>query len=240
MSSINSSEDDKNNQKNINITENVKCKEEKSNSEENQQKNNDSNFISFSTALQDPQNYQNVKSIVAAFYNYQIDSLKDIQRMERDFKLIGEKYTKRLPFNYTERLEKLKNAIAQNYSFLVKIAHPFRGLFKIYKYPSGEAYLERLDVPPSAAVSIKSNLRLFVRDWSEEGLEERNQTYKPILEELKSYFKNKTKKDFQDGIKVLVPGAGLGRIMLEIAKLGFKVEGNEFSFNMLLFYILFI
>ena len=214
----------------------MKNKEAKNYNEENQKKNNDSNFISFSAALQDPQYYQNVKSVVAAFYNYQVDALKDIQRMERDFKLIGEKYTKRLPFNYIERLEKLKNAIAQNYSFLVKIANPFMGLFKIYQYPSGESYLERLNVPSYAVVSIKSNLRLFVRGWSEEGLEERNQTYKPILEELKSYFKNKSKTDFQNGIKVLVPGAGLGRIMLEIAKLGFKVEGNEFSFNMLLFY----
>ena len=34
----------------------------------------------------------------------------------------------------------------QNYSFLFKIAEPYKGLFKIYKYPSGESYLERLEV----------------------------------------------------------------------------------------------
>ena len=236
MSSINFSEDDKKNQIIINSAENEKSKEQKTNNDENQLKNQDYGFTSFSAAVQDPKNYESVKTIVSAFFNYQLDSLKDIERMERDFKLIGEKYTKRLPFNYKERLEKLKNAIAQNYSFLVKIASPFSSLFKIIKYPSGETYLERLTVPPYETVSIKSNLRLFVRDWSEEGAEERNQAYNPILEEIKSYFKNKTKKDYQNGIKVLVPGAGLGRLMFEIAKLGFKVEGNEFSFNMLLFY----
>jgi hypothetical protein len=36
------------------------------------------------------------------------------------------------------------------------------------------------------------------------------------------------------GIKVLVPGAGLGRLAFDIAKSGFSTQGNEFSFYMLL------
>ena len=63
---------------------------------------------------------------------------------------------------------------------------------------------------------------------------ERNSTYKPILQELKNYFSNRTKEEFKEGINVLVPGAGLGRLMYEIAKLGFKSQGNEFSYYMLL------
>ena len=35
-------------------------------------------------------------------------------------------------------------------------------------------------------------------------------------------------------IKVLVPGAGLGRLAFEIAVLGFKAQGNEFSLHMLM------
>ena len=37
-----------------------------------------------------------------------------------NFKSIGEKYLKRMSFNYTERLDKLKLAIWQNYTFLLK------------------------------------------------------------------------------------------------------------------------
>ena len=33
--------------------------------------------------------------------------------------------------------------------------------------------------------------------------------------------------------RVLVPGAGLGRLVLEIAALGYGAEGNEFSYQML-------
>ena len=154
--------------------------------------------------------------------------------MERDFKSIGEKYTKRLSFNYTDRIEKLKHAIWQNYSFLLKIAEPYKNMFKLFKASSGEVLMEPLIVEVKDIIKMRSTLRLFIRDWAVEGLEERNSTYKPILNDLLLFFKNRPKKDFEDGINVLVPGAGLGRLMYEIAKLGFKSQGNEFSYYMLL------
>ena len=190
--------------------------------------------IGMACALKDPEEYRHLKAIASAFFNYQIDSFRDVYRIERDFKAIGEKYTKRLSFNYTERIEKLKEAILNNYSFLLKIADPYKNMFKLFKGNSGEVFMEPLIVQASDIGKIRSSLRLFVRDWAAEGIEERNTTYKPILEELKNFFKDKSKKDFEEGIRVLVPGAGLGRLMYEIAKLGFKVQGNEFSYYMLL------
>ncbi len=35
-------------------------------------------------------------------------------------------------------------------------------------------------------------------------------------------------------ITVLIPGVGLGRLLYDISKLGFSVQGNEFSYFMLL------
>jgi len=190
--------------------------------------------IGMSSAAKDPEEYRHLRSIVSAFFNYQIDSLRDVTRMERDFKSIGENYLKKLSFNYTERIEKLKHAIFQNYTFLLKIADPYKNMFKLYKASSGEVLMEPLIVEGKDIIKMRSTLRLFIRDWAIDGIDERNSTYKPILNELKSYFKNKSKLDFENGINVLVPGAGLGRLMYEIAKLGFKSQGNEFSYYMLL------
>ena len=190
--------------------------------------------IGMSSAAKDPEEYRHLRSIVSAFFNYQIDSLRDVSRMERDFKSIGEKYIKRLSFNYTERLEKLKHAIWQNYSFLLKIADPYKNMFKLFKASSGEVLMEPLIVEMKDIIKMRSTLRLFIRDWAIDGIEERNSTYKPILNDLKLFFQDRPKKDFEDGINVLVPGAGLGRLMFEIAKLGFKSQGNEFSYYMLL------
>ena len=208
--------------------------------------NNNNNTESFQTIIKkeggieltateyNSEYYNNIKNIIGSFFNYQIDNLRSIARIERDYKAIDDKYIKRLPFDYKERIEKLKQATSLNYSFLVKIVSSYTGLFKLYKYPSGEVFIEKLYIPANNIVQIRSTLRLFVRDWSKEGIEERNATHKPILEELKSFFKDRPKKDFENGINVLVPGSGLGRLVYEIAKLGFKSQGSEISLYMLL------
>ena len=178
---MSSSEDNNKKENNININDNSNNVEEKQYKKEIEEKENNNNIMNLSIAMKDPKNYDEVKNIISAFFNYQIDSLKDISRIERDYKLIGEKYAKRLSFNYTERIEKLKQGVLQNFTFLLKIASPFRYLFKTYKDSSGEIYLEPLKVQVKHIISVRSNLRLLVRDWSIEGMEERNETYKPIL-----------------------------------------------------------
>lgn len=64
---------------------------------------------------------------------------------------------------------------------------------------------------------IRSTLRQFVRDWSVEGAVEREACYTPCLKALEEIWPNKEERK---GIKVLVPGAGLGRLALEIARKG--------------------
>lgn len=77
---------------------------------------------------------------------------------------------------------------------------------------------------------VRSTLRQFVRDWSEEGIEERRDAYEPILECLEKYVPiTETYRP-----KVLCPGCGLGRLPFEVAKKGYQSEGNEFSYFMLL------
>ncbi|KAJ1921261.1 hypothetical protein H4219_000862 [Mycoemilia scoparia] len=79
---------------------------------------------------------------------------------------------------------------------------------------------------------LRSTFRQFVRDWSEEGKVERDSTYGPLLDELEYQFSH---LNFQGkaGVSVLVPGAGLGRLALEIADRGYSCQGNEFSYFML-------
>ena len=231
---IASKEENKNNKNNRDVTDNNINDNNIMNDKSDWEMHPTEGPIGMSSAAKDPEEYRHLRSIVSAFFNYQIDSLRDVTRMERDFKSIGEKYLKKLSFNYTERIEKLKHAIFQNYKFLLKIADPYKNMFKLYKASSGEVLMEPLIVEGKDIIKMRSTLRLFIRDWAIDGIDERNSTYKPILNELKNYFKDKSKKDFENGINVLVPGAGLGRLMYEIAKLGFKSQGNEFSYYMLL------
>ncbi|KAJ3255088.1 hypothetical protein HK103_006631 [Boothiomyces macroporosus] len=80
---------------------------------------------------------------------------------------------------------------------------------------------------------VRSTLKQIVRDWTTDGEVERNQTYLPILQLLEELYGDIPVEKRGD-IKVLCPGAGLGRLVFEIVKKGFSSQGNEFSFYMLL------
>uniref|UniRef100_K3Z6U1 Uncharacterized protein n=1 Tax=Setaria italica TaxID=4555 RepID=K3Z6U1_SETIT len=91
--------------------------------------------------------------------------------------------------------------------------------------------LFKLNVPPIDVDKVRCIIRNIVRDWAEEGQKERDECYKPILEELNRLFPNRSN---ERPPSCLVPGAGLGRLALEISSLGFVSQGNEFSYYMLI------
>lgn len=89
----------------------------------------------------------------------------------------------------------------------------------------------QLHVSPADVDKVRCIIRNIVRDWAPEGETERNQCYKPILEELQRQFPNHSR---DRPPSCLVPGAGLGRLALEISRLGFISQGNEFSYYMMM------
>jgi carnosine N-methyltransferase len=72
-----------------------------------------------------------------------------------------------------------------------------------------------------------------VRDWAEEGEGERQRSYAPILEVVSRLFPLDPATEV-NRYRVLVPGCGLGRLVWEFASRGYSVQGNEFSYHMLL------
>lgn len=78
----------------------------------------------------------------------------------------------------------------------------------------------------------RSTIRQLYRDWSADGSPERHACFSPILDVLTELF---TEMPAQRHRKhVLVPGAGLGRLVFELSKAGYSVEGNEISYHQLL------
>ncbi|KAG2448213.1 hypothetical protein HYH02_006798 [Chlamydomonas schloesseri] len=79
---------------------------------------------------------------------------------------------------------------------------------------------------------VRYVLKNVVRDWSAEGAAERLLSYGRILAELQDGFKDWSNAHRPP--RVLVPGAGLARLCVEIAALGYEAQGNEYSYFMLL------
>jgi carnosine N-methyltransferase len=76
----------------------------------------------------------------------------------------------------------------------------------------------------------RSTLRQFYRDWSAEGSAEREACYGPVIRALQNELQTRSGPK----IRILVPGAGLGRLVFELCFAGFDAEGNEMSFHQLL------
>lgn len=80
---------------------------------------------------------------------------------------------------------------------------------------------------------IRSTLKQLVRDWSSFGSLERELAYGPIIQTVEERFGSIPENE-RNLVRILVPGAGLGRLAFELAWRGFSTQGNEFSFYMLL------
>lgn len=141
------------------------------------------------------------------------------------------------PFNFLETLDKTDEAIDTN-------AQLSRAILK-----SGlQSFSPILESDNNAQISMphewagvakhsdidkaRSTIRQFYRDWTEAGASEREASYRPIMDALE---RERTSRPNQhEPLKVLVPGAGLGRLVFELCRCGYDAEGNEISYHQLL------
>lgn len=138
------------------------------------------------------------------------------------------------PFNLLSNLEHVDDAIDANGDLAEEILSSalqspgFEGLEADPSDPS----MDWRDTAESRHIDkARSTIRQIYRDWSAEGLAERQACYGPVLKDLKQEFAHLPDKS---NVKVLVPGAGLGRLVFEIWRYGYTIEGNEISWHQLI------
>lgn len=78
---------------------------------------------------------------------------------------------------------------------------------------------------------VRSTLLQLSREWSSDGQEERDKSVGRIVAEITALFPDVEARQHR---KILVPGCGLGRLVIELVREGFWTQGNEFSYHMLL------
>lgn len=96
---------------------------------------------------------------------------------------------------------------------------------------SDEAWKDQ--ATPNDMDKARSTIRQMYRDWSAEGLPERHASFSPIMAALDTHLPARSPAQRYRN-RVLVPGAGLGRLVFEICLAGYTVEGNEISYHQLL------
>ncbi|CAO3667537.1 unnamed protein product [Umbelopsis vinacea] len=150
-----------------------------------------------------------------------------------DYSLIPQQHKEIIP-HFLEKIDQVDKLIEENAMMLREIVKG-SGIFSDSDVQASVMKNKGQKPPVSASDmdKVRSTLKQFVRDWSKEGEHERKAGYDPILDELESIYAN-VPIEQRGKIRVLVPGAGLGRLAYEICKRGFSCQGNEFSFYMLL------
>ncbi|KAI7902947.1 N2227-like protein-domain-containing protein [Cokeromyces recurvatus] len=174
-----------------------------------------------------------IKVITALAY-YKRHSLNHNHKKRRDYLALPEHHKQLIP-NYLQKVNEVDVCIEQNMIFLREIVKsatmfvdaPLTSIQNTQQQLNG-----RPPVSPMDMDKVRSTLKQFVRDWSKEGEKERKATYEPIIKELNEIYKD-TSFEEKGKIRILVPGAGLGRLAFDIAKAGFSCQGNEFSYYML-------
>ncbi|KAK0828926.1 hypothetical protein LTR73_004559 [Friedmanniomyces endolithicus] len=86
---------------------------------------------------------------------------------------------------------------------------------------------------PNDLDKARSTIRQLYRDWSLEGLPERHASHSPIISALVDYLP-RLPEARRHQHRILVPEAGLGRLVFELCVAGYAVEGNEISYHQLI------
>jgi carnosine N-methyltransferase len=85
---------------------------------------------------------------------------------------------------------------------------------------------------PAHFSKVRSTLAQLVREWGEEGAGEREASFGPVLAMLRQHLPL-PRDTARPPPRVLVPGCGLGRLLVEVVAAGYEGVGSEFSFQML-------
>ena len=161
------------------------------------------------------------------FMNYETYHYYIPQKIEENYKKLDKKYLDKLPFKYQDKIKKVKEGLNINQKFFSTIASLYYNKFSFVQLTDKE-----IDDFQYAEMNFtgKLFLELLTREWAEEGREEREKTITPVIKELKTYYDYENKSIMDKGVNVLVIGARFGRVVYELAKLGYKVEANERSY----------
>ena len=135
------------------------------------------------------------------------------------------------PFSFLETLDRVDDAIDENANLASEILKAGLLSFGLDLEPVDPNMDWRGAATPSDMDKARTTVRQFYRDWSAEGVVERSTCYDPVIQDLCDNFGEYPNKEC---INVLVPGAGLGRLVFELCRRGYAVEGNEISYHQLL------
>ncbi|KAL4814375.1 N2227-like protein-domain-containing protein [Aspergillus spinulosporus] len=170
------------------------------------------------------------------FTRYKERNLAEVKRWRDLYKHVPKEQKQLVErvIGYTRKLNTVEHLFGHNDLLareIVRVGMEFYGI----EQSELDAFIQEMEKEKKGAdrTSVVQAMKHFVRDWSDEGLFEREGAFKCILDYLSGIDRGEEGRP----VSVLVPGAGAGRLGYEIDALGgFEVTINEWSAYMNLIY----
>lgn len=122
--------------------------------------------------------------------------------------------------HYTRKLNTMEHLLDTNNELARSIVDHGLWFYNITQSELDEFIKENESQQRSAdKTSVSQGMKHFVRDWADEGREEREQSFGCILKSISHTPRTKDRP-----LRVALPGAGLGRLAHEVDKLGGKCK----------------
>ncbi|KAH6886236.1 N2227-like protein-domain-containing protein [Thelonectria olida] len=133
---------------------------------------------------------------------------------------------------YSKKFARIDHILAKNQELC---NHIVKSALEFYDIPSEELDTHINDREAAGKrgdkIAVSQALKHYVRDWTETGMHERDKPFRCLIKTLEDMFQDRNVDSIP--VKILLPGAGLGRLGFDIAALGgFKVTINEWSMYM--------
>jgi len=181
---------------------------------------------------EDADDMQHFADVCYSLVGYEDDANQKLEQIEASLDSVEDPADRELFMTDTKKMMKdLRDRTMHNARFLKSLIETDEDAQQFAKIPETHQVQER------NAVKARTVLRQFVRDWAEEGKQERDSEYGCLLSALEKYLpleaSRRTCGCGSTAPKVLTPGSGLARLPFEVASRGYSCQGNEFSYHML-------
>lgn len=175
--------------------------------------------------MEDIEEYKALTKTLSAFYNFHQWQTKEVvaPRVAR-YASFTDADKELLPW-YSKHTLDLQECVSINQQFTQQLALAIAQDWGVSPDPSQWARALASDYD-----KVRFTFLQLAREWSDDGAKER-EAYSIITKELEEMYPD---INARQNIKILNPGCGLGRLVMELIKRGFWCQGNEFSYHMLL------
>eukprot|EP01105_Mastigella_eilhardi_P025772 TRINITY_DN711_c0_g1_i1.p1 TRINITY_DN711_c0_g1~~TRINITY_DN711_c0_g1_i1.p1 ORF type:complete len:434 (+),score=116.74 TRINITY_DN711_c0_g1_i1:30-1304(+) len=177
---------------------------------------------------------EHFRAVVDALLFYEQYMRNWLAKCEADLHAVPAAQRSVMPPGVMEKYRRVRELATVNQQFIHHMVADHANMFQNSQHHTSAVGQGKKAEQPTLfnMEKVKSTLCQFARDWSAEGKEERDACYGPLLAEIEERFtQNKAERV---KVRILTPGAGLGRLTYELAARGFTSQGNEFSYYMLL------